>query len=134
MVIYFIRLSGGPGNSAVVGIPARYTTCMGIAEFLTAGSPVQQPGNISVFTSFCIIKIIINYTQLYIANMTKTVSLSDEAYERMKHWKKENESFSSVVMRYLPDTRPFKEVLKEYEKDRKGLTDEEADQMLKDIE
>ncbi|WP_083824992.1 antitoxin VapB family protein [Methanoplanus limicola] len=66
--------------------------------------------------------------------MTKTVSLSDEAYERMKHWKKENESFSSVVMRYLPDTRPFKEVLKEYEKDRKGLTDEEADQMLKDIE
>ena len=35
--------------------------------------------------------------------MTKTVSLSDEAYERLKEWKKgETESFSETVIRLFP--------------------------------
>jgi len=46
---------------------------------------------------------------------TKTVSLSDDAYERLKRLKKENESFSDVVRRVTGKIklRDFHGVLKE---------------------
>lgn len=46
---------------------------------------------------------------------TKTVSLSDDAYERLKRLKKENESFSDVVRRVTGKIklRDFHGILKE---------------------
>ena len=39
--------------------------------------------------------------------MTKVISLSDEAYVRMKAWKREGESFSDVVVRMEGGRRPL---------------------------
>ena len=66
---------------------------------------------------------------------TKTVSLSEEAYERLKEWKKnENESFSQMIVRVLPKKRDVSKILEEYEASEEGLSDEAAEQLNKDIE
>jgi len=66
---------------------------------------------------------------------TKTVSLSEEAYERLKEWKKnENESFSQMIVRVLPKKRDVSKILEEYEASEEGLSDEAAEQLKKDIE
>lgn len=54
---------------------------------------------------------------------TKTISLSDEAYERLKAAKKEGESFSDVVNRISPGVR-----LEEYW----GILDDGATEELRD--
>ena len=57
--------------------------------------------------------------------MTKTVSLSDEAYERLASWKKdEEESFSHLIMRKLPKWMSREERIALLEKIQ--VTDEEA--------
>lgn len=66
---------------------------------------------------------------------TKTVNLSEEAYERLKEWKKnDNESFSQMIVRVLPKKRDVSKILEEYEASEEGLSDEAAEQMKKDIE
>ena len=66
---------------------------------------------------------------------TKTVNLSEEAYERLKEWKKnENESFSQMIVRVLPKKRDVSKILEEYEASEEGLSDEAAEQLKKDIE
>lgn len=42
---------------------------------------------------------------MYICTMTKVISLSDKAYETLKHLKKEGESFSDVVLAMAKDTK-----------------------------
>ena len=57
--------------------------------------------------------------------MTKTVRLSDEAYERLVSWKKdENESFSHLILRKLPKWMSKEERMAMLE--RIQVTDEEA--------
>lgn len=63
------------------------------------------------------------------------MSLSEEAYERLKEWKKnENESFSQMIVRVLPKKRDVSKILEEYEASEEGLSDEAAEQLKKDIE
>lgn len=67
--------------------------------------------------------------------MSKSVSLSDEAYDRLKTWKRsDDESFSSVILRVLPKFRTFEEVLDDLAKDGGGLSEEEAEKMKEDLE
>ena len=40
-------------------------------------------------------------------DMTKVISLSDDAYARMKSWKRPGESFSDVVIRVGVERRPL---------------------------
>lgn len=54
---------------------------------------------------------------------TKTISLSDEAYERLKAAKKEGESFSDVVNRISPGVR-----LEDYW----GILDDQAAEELRE--
>lgn len=54
---------------------------------------------------------------------TRTISLSDEAYERLKAAKKEGESFSDVVNRISPGVR-----LEDYW----GILDDEAAEELRE--
>ncbi len=57
--------------------------------------------------------------------MTKTVRLSDEAYERLVSWKKdENESFSNLILKKLPKWMSKEERMALLE--RIQVTDEEA--------
>ncbi|WP_048145439.1 antitoxin VapB family protein [Methanoplanus limicola] len=65
---------------------------------------------------------------------SKTVSLSEEAYERLNKWKKsEEESFSSVILRTIPGIRTPEELQEAL--DRIGhLSDEDADIMAKSVE
>lgn len=66
---------------------------------------------------------------------TKTVSLSEEAYDRLKKWKKnDDESFSNVILRVMPQFRTAEEISEHLKKSKKHLTDEEAEKMKKDIE
>lgn len=66
---------------------------------------------------------------------SKTVSLSEEAYDRLKKWKiAEDESFSSVILRVLPKHRTAEEIARALGKSKTFLTDEEAEKMKKDIE
>ena len=63
---------------------------------------------------------------------SKTVNLSEEAYERLEKWKiSKDESFSSVIVRILPKSRDLKKLLEDAETD---LTEEEAEKLKKDIE
>ena len=49
--------------------------------------------------------------------MTKTISISDEAYERLSERKKDNsESFSQVIIRLMPKLKTIEELRKEWEK------------------
>ncbi|UUX92538.1 antitoxin VapB family protein [Methanoplanus endosymbiosus] len=66
---------------------------------------------------------------------TKTVNLSEEAYERLKTWKNnDEESFSSLILRILPKHRTVREAYEEFHSKHEGLTEEEAEKMKKDIE
>jgi len=63
---------------------------------------------------------------------SKTVNLSEEAYNRLKEWKlSDDESFSSVIVRVLPKSRDLKKLLEDAEPD---LTEEEAEKLKQDIE
>jgi len=42
---------------------------------------------------------------------TKTISISEEAYERLKSLKTGKESFSDVILKYYPKRRNIKEIL-----------------------
>lgn len=79
-----------------------------------------------------------NYPEVWCVCMcmaTKTVSLSKEAYERLKEWKKsDNESFSQMIVRVLPKKRDVSKILEEYEASEEGLSDEAVEQLKKDIE
>lgn len=44
---------------------------------------------------------------------TRTISISEMAYERLKALKKGNESFSEVILRYFPARKKLSQVLKE---------------------
>jgi len=63
---------------------------------------------------------------------SKTVTLSEEAYARLKKWKKsDSESFSSVILRVLPKSRDISKLLEESDT---YLSEEEAEKLKKDIE
>ena len=66
--------------------------------------------------------------------MSKTVSLSDEAYDRLKMWKKDGqESFSNEILRILPKRRTpeeFSKIISEIG----SISDEDADIMAKSVE
>lgn len=48
------------------------------------------------------------------AMATRTISISDEAYEKLKSLKtSEKESFSDVILKYYPRKRKFSEILAE---------------------
>ena len=77
-------------------------------------------------------EIIIFCVCVYVCMTSKTVNLSEEAYERLKKWKKtDDESFSSVIVRVLPKSRDLKTLLEDAEPD---LTEEEAEKLKEDIE
>jgi predicted CopG family antitoxin len=63
----------------------------------------------------------------------KTVSLSEDAYKRLREWKKsDNESFSEAILRILPKQRSVADIMKELEEEGEGLTEEEGEKMKKD--
>lgn len=65
----------------------------------------------------------------------KTVSLSEEAYERLLTWKNaDDENFSSIILRVLPKHRDISKILEEFEKEGLGISEEEAEKLKKDIE
>ncbi|UUX93842.1 antitoxin VapB family protein [Methanoplanus endosymbiosus] len=67
--------------------------------------------------------------------MSKTVSLSDEAYDRLKKWKSnDDESFSSVVLRTIPSVATPEELREAINKFKGRLSDEDADIMTKSVE
>ena len=53
---------------------------------------------------------------------TKTITITEDAYNRLKSRKGENESFSQVIVKYFPVKRKLSEVLAEI-----GRDDELAD-------
>jgi predicted CopG family antitoxin len=48
---------------------------------------------------------------------TKTITITKEAYERLKSRKSENQSFSEVILQNFPSKRMFSEILAEIGKD-----------------
>ncbi|MDD3407877.1 MAG: antitoxin VapB family protein [Methanomicrobium sp.] len=65
---------------------------------------------------------------------SKTVSLSEEAYDRLKKWKKtEDESFSSVILRTVPKIRTPEELRKVLD-EIGSLSDEDADIIAESVE
>ena len=74
------------------------------------------------------------YMHAYMHNMTKVISLSDDAYLELKKMKGEGESFSDVVIKITkkerkplsyflgkwPDTPETKRIVKELEEERKN--------------
>jgi len=44
---------------------------------------------------------------------TRTISISETAYERLKALKRDNESFSDVIIRFFPARKKLSHVLKE---------------------
>jgi len=82
-----------------------------------------------------VVEIIIFCVCVYVYMASKTVNLSEEAYERLKEWKKgDNESFSQMIVRVLPKRRDVSKILEEYEASELGLSEEAAKQLEKDIE
>jgi predicted CopG family antitoxin len=66
--------------------------------------------------------------------MSKTLSISDEAYDRLINWKKsDDESLSSVILRAIPKIRTPEE-LDELLSRIGSLSDEDADIMTKAVE
>ncbi|UUX92517.1 antitoxin VapB family protein [Methanoplanus endosymbiosus] len=66
--------------------------------------------------------------------MSKTLSISDEAYDRLINWKKsDDESLSSVILRAIPKIRTPEE-LDELLSRIGSLSDEDADLMTKAVE
>lgn len=65
---------------------------------------------------------------------SKTVSLSEEAYDRLKKWKKyDEESLSSVILRIIPKIKTaeeYREALRKIE----HISDDDADRMIEAIE
>lgn len=55
---------------------------------------------------------------------TKTITITEEAYERLKAQKSEGQSFSEVILQYFPARRKLSEVLDEI-----GRDDELADRI-----
>jgi len=69
---------------------------------------------------------------VYVGMASKTVTLSEEAYARLKKWKKsDSEGFSSVILRVLPKSRDISKLLEESDT---YLSEEEAEKLKKDIE
>jgi predicted CopG family antitoxin len=63
----------------------------------------------------------------------KTITLTDEAYERLKDWKENaKDSFSSVVLRIVPKRGTVADLLDSF-KQLPPLTDEQAQAMEKAI-
>lgn len=52
---------------------------------------------------------------------TKTITITEEAYERLKNRKSENQSFSEVIRHNFPAKRRFSEILAEIGKDDEGM-------------
>ena len=48
---------------------------------------------------------------------TKTITITEEAYERLKSRKSENQSFSEVILQNFPAKRKLSEILAEIGKD-----------------
>jgi predicted CopG family antitoxin len=48
---------------------------------------------------------------------TKTITITEEAYERLKRRKGENQSFSEVILQNFPAKRKLSEILAEIGKD-----------------
>jgi predicted CopG family antitoxin len=48
---------------------------------------------------------------------TKTITITEEAYERLKSRKSENQSFSEVILQNLPAKRKLSEILEEIGRD-----------------
>lgn len=61
-------------------------------------------------------------TYTYVHMSTKTITITEDAYNRLKSRKGENESFSQVIVKYFPVKRKLSEVLAEI-----GRDDELAD-------
>ncbi|EHQ36169.1 MULTISPECIES: DUF7557 family protein [Methanoplanus] len=61
---------------------------------------------------------------------SNTINLSDEAFERLNKWKKEDESYSSVILRVLPKFRDISKILEGSEYD---LTEEEGERLKQEI-
>ena len=57
---------------------------------------------------------------------TKTITITEEAYERLKSRKGENQSFSEVILQNFPAKRKLSEILAEISRD-----DELADRIEK---
>ena len=55
---------------------------------------------------------------------TKTITITEEAYERLKSRKAENQSFSEVILQNFPAKRKLSEILEEI-----GRDDELADRI-----
>jgi len=53
---------------------------------------------------------------------TKTITITEEAYERLKARKSEGQSFSEVILQYFPAKRKLSEILDEIGRDD-GLAD-----------
>lgn len=47
----------------------------------------------------------------------KTITITEEAYERLRCWKGENQSFSEVILQNFPAKRKLSEILAEIGKD-----------------
>lgn len=66
---------------------------------------------------------------------TKTLTLSEEAYERLKTWKtNDEESYSHLILRLLPKKRDISKIIEEFEESGLGISEEAAAQLKKDIE
>jgi predicted CopG family antitoxin len=55
---------------------------------------------------------------------TKTITITEEAYERLKSRKSDNQSFSEVILQNFPAKRKLSEILEEI-----GRDDELADRI-----
>jgi predicted CopG family antitoxin len=63
-------------------------------------------------------------TYTYVRMSTKTITITEDAYNRLKSRKGENESFSQVIVKHFPVKRKLSEVLAEI-----GRDDEMADRI-----
>ncbi|EHQ34366.1 antitoxin VapB family protein [Methanoplanus limicola] len=61
---------------------------------------------------------------------SKSISISDEAYERLNALKKNGESFTDVIIRVTPRKRKLSEILKDLE----PIDEKAAEEMKKAIE
>ncbi|EHQ34657.1 antitoxin VapB family protein [Methanoplanus limicola] len=79
-------------------------------------------------------KLLLPFIYPYVSMSSITVSLSEEAYGRLNKWKKtEDESYSSIILRLIPEVRTSEEFRKAL--DRIGsISDEDADIMAKSVD